>query len=78
MEHHSNELSEYVAIVDKLIEKVEDTKSPSLIKSMEHNVYKVDQTLVRCHTFIFLIDESKYEIAKSLGYQEKPKKKLLN
>jgi hypothetical protein len=77
MEHYSNDISKLVSAVDKLVAKVEDTKSPSMMKSMEHNLYKLDEVLLRCNTHIYLIDESSGHVSKVLD-QPTQQKKLLN
>jgi hypothetical protein len=48
-----------------------------MIKSLEHNLYKLDKVLLKCNTYIFIIDESQVSIATVLDYK-KEKKRVLN
>ncbi|MDR0739691.1 MAG: hypothetical protein LBF00_02335 [Mycoplasmataceae bacterium] len=56
----------YISHTNKIIKKVDATKSPSMIKSMEHNLYKVDEVLIRCNTYIYLMDESQTHVVDTL------------
>jgi uncharacterized protein YsxB (DUF464 family) len=78
LEEYSQEISRNVDMVDALTDKARATKSVSMIKSMEHNLYKVDKILLRCNTYIFLIDESQVTIAETLDYDKENKKRILN
>ncbi|MDR1234802.1 MAG: hypothetical protein LBJ97_01820 [Mycoplasmataceae bacterium] len=75
---YSREIEEYVKVVDEIVKNVEKTKSTSMIKSTEHNLIKIDNVLLHCNTYIFLIDESQHHISTTLDYAKSNKKRLLN
>jgi hypothetical protein len=75
--HYCDDIARIVSAVDRLVEKVALTKSQSMMKAMEHNLFKIDEVLLLCNTNIYLIEESSSHIYKGLGLPI-PTKKLLN
>jgi hypothetical protein len=57
------------------MDKVEQSKSISMKKSMKHKLFIIDETLVRCNVYSFLIGESCKSIAEIV---EVGKKRLLS
>ncbi|MDR0675309.1 MAG: hypothetical protein LBF36_03545 [Mycoplasmataceae bacterium] len=66
-----------VKMINEIANKVRATKSPSMIKTMEHSMYKADKVLLRCNTYTFLIDQSHFYIASVMNIK-RTEKRVLN
>jgi predicted MPP superfamily phosphohydrolase len=77
LDEYAHQVEDNINIVDTIALKVRDSHSVSIMKSMEHKLYKIDQILLQCNTYIFLIDESQITISEVLGYK-KESKRILN
>jgi hypothetical protein len=71
LESYMEDLNEQVKSADIINKKSEQLGSPSLRKVTEQNLYKIDELLIKCNMYAYIIDEASEDIRKILGLASK-------
>jgi hypothetical protein len=78
LDKYTGDIARNIIVANQIANRVEKTKSPSMIKAMEHAIFKIDEVLSRCNMYTFIMDESEIPIGSVLNFTKEVKKRILN
>ncbi|GHU32729.1 hypothetical protein FACS1894166_06660 [Bacilli bacterium] len=71
LELYMQDINEQVKSADIINQKSIQSGSPSLRKVAESNLYRIDELLLKCNMYAYIIDEASEDIRKILGLASK-------
>ncbi|GHU48114.1 hypothetical protein FACS1894218_4140 [Bacilli bacterium] len=71
LESYVQDINEQVKSADEINQKSTQIGSPSLRKVAEANLYKIDELLLKCNMYGYIMDEASEDIRKILGLASK-------